>query len=115
MPASPVPISPADRTVFDTYPRTTTLRWSPVDGAAKYGVEVEFGDPGRVGGRGVGRGNVDGFVVIDWHAETATEQEGLSYTFNFVGQQPGRWRVWAIGANGQAGTKSEWRLFRYTQ
>ena len=33
--------------------------------------------------------------------------------FQFVGAQPGQWRVWAVDASGQEGAKSEWREFRY--
>jgi hypothetical protein len=105
-----VQLSPPDRAVFDNYPRTTTLQWSAAIGAARYGVEIEWGDPGPNGA-----GNADPFAAAAWRPEKKVEQEERTYTFNFVGQQPGRWRVWAIGANGRAGPKSEWRLFRYTQ
>jgi hypothetical protein len=37
------------------------------------------------------------------------------FEFNFVGAQPGRWRVAAVLANGEVGVKSEWRTFRYTR
>ena len=36
-----------------------------------------------------------------------------SYTFDFVGAQPGRWRVWAVDVNGQKGPKSDWWGFSY--
>ena len=107
---NPVQIGPPDRAVFDNYPRKTTLEWSAAIGAARYGVEIEWGDTGPNGAA-----NADPFAVAAWHPEKKVEQEERTYTFNFVGQQPGRWRVWAIGANGRPGPKSEWRLFRYTQ
>jgi len=37
-----------------------------------------------------------------------------TYTFNFVGAQPGRWRVWAVNGSGMPGSKSGWREFRFT-
>jgi hypothetical protein len=39
---------------------------------------------------------------------------GTSYNFNFVGKQPGRWRVWAVSATGEGGPKSGWWTFEYT-
>jgi len=38
-----------------------------------------------------------------------------SYTFDFVGKQPGRWQVWAIDENGIPGPKSGWWGFTYLQ
>jgi len=40
---------------------------------------------------------------------------GTAYTFNFIGAQPGRWRVWPLNRNGKRGNPSEWRTFRYLQ
>ena len=37
------------------------------------------------------------------------------YSFAFVGSQRGRWRVWAVNAQGVAGAKSEWRTFLFTR
>jgi hypothetical protein len=37
------------------------------------------------------------------------------YTFDFVGAQPGRWRVWALDKNGKPGQKSPWWTFHYTR
>jgi protein TonB len=31
----------------------------------------------------------------------------------FVGNQPGRWRAWAVDSNGRRGPKSEWRMFMW--
>jgi hypothetical protein len=41
--------------------------------------------------------------------------EGTEFTFDFVGAQPGRWRVFPVNAAGQRGMPSEWRTFRYTR
>lgn len=41
--------------------------------------------------------------------------DATAYEFNFVGAQPGRWRVWAIDAAGREGFKSRWRSFVYLQ
>jgi hypothetical protein len=42
-----------------------------------------------------------------------SEKQVGSYEFDFVGAQPGRWRVWAIDEAGREGFKSPWRLFVY--
>lgn len=101
-PATPALLAPANRTVFDHYPRTTTLVWTSVPGAVAYQVEVEFCQPPEC---------VDG--------ETAPlVYDGASiptYTFEFVGRQPGRWRISAIGANGLRSPKTGWWIFYYSR
>jgi len=103
---APVQVSPANGTVFNNFPRHTKLDWKPVQGAARYGLEIDcFGccQAGKwctdVGGK-----------YINVPSVNATE-----YTFDFVGAQPGRWRVWAIDAQGHAGPKSPWWEFKYTR
>ena len=104
--ATPQQISPADGAVFDIYPRETRLEWSRVSGAANYSVEVDCMHCCTSG---------------QWCTDvgkTYQVKEGLSapnYTFNFVGAQPGRWRVWALDSAGKAGAKSPWREFRFTR
>lgn len=98
--ATPKQKSPMNGAVFSNYPRTTTLTWSPVSGAVNYGVEVQYGAPD----------------YTSWSPfSSKTDLRTTSYTFDFVGAQPGRWRVWAIDANGQASAKSDWWTFRYTR
>ena len=98
----PVLLSPVEGTVFDTYPRDTLLKWSPVTDASGYQVEIDF------------------FSNEHWVSDSASKPDVRStskpeYRFNFVGAQPGRWRVWAIAPGGQSGPKSAWRGFRYTR
>jgi len=102
--STPVQLSPKNESVYSNYPRTTTLEWSPVPGAVSYTVEVDCyhccqdnkwcTDIGRT------------WMVIPDVTTT-------NYTFDFVGAQPGRWRVWAVNANGQASLKSQWWYFTY--
>jgi hypothetical protein len=89
-------ISPANGTSFNNYPRTTTLRWEAVPGVSGYRVEVQY---------------QSGVSWYTWRNVTVT---GTSYTFNFVGAQPGRWRVTAISGGGVQGPPSGWWGFRYT-
>lgn len=97
---APQPVSPKDGQVFKHFPRKTTLKWKPVPGAKSYTVEIQFGQPG--GG--------------SWKAlRTAPNIQGTSHTFNFIGAQPGRWRVWAVLEGGKSTGKSAWKTFRYTR
>lgn len=107
--AAPRPTAPADGAVFDHYPRTTVLEWSPVRGAAGYRVEVEYFDcwP-RTECPKTGPHEVNGDPPQSGLAETR-------YEFNFIGAQRGRWRVWALDEKGRAGARSAWVNFRYTR
>ncbi|MDR3700114.1 MAG: tetratricopeptide repeat protein [Candidatus Sulfopaludibacter sp.] len=101
--AAPKAISPADGAVFNHFPRETTLVWSEVPGAAGYVAEWDYKDDlGWAGERTAILGR------------TALLTLPVA-TFQFVGAQPGRWRVWAVDAAGNPGPKSEWREFRYTK
>ncbi len=99
---APQLLSPPDGAVFNAFPRTTTVTWSPVPGAAAYVVEWDYQY------RSV-------WASEDNHALGTMRVTSPAATFGFVGAQPGRWRVHAVDATGAAGPKSEWRLFRYTQ
>lgn len=103
---APIQLSPANGTVFDHYPRTTTLQWSPVSGAANYTVEIDCYHCCQIDAWCTDIGQV--WQVVPRISTT-------SHTFDFVGAQPGRWRVWAVDAKGQVGPQSGWWEFRYTQ
>jgi hypothetical protein len=102
--ALPAPklVSPEHLSRFNHYPRTTVLVWEAVPGAAGYRVETDF----QAGGQWVSEEQGNAYSVD----VTAT-----TYKFNFVGAQPGRWRVWAFDARGREGAKSEWREFVYSR
>jgi tetratricopeptide (TPR) repeat protein len=100
--AAPKLLSPPDGAVLGHYPRETTVVWAGVGGASGYMVEWDYQD-----NQGWASEHDRGLPAI-----RATDPVA---TFQFVGAQPGRWRVWAVDASGAAGTKSEWREFRYTQ
>jgi eukaryotic-like serine/threonine-protein kinase len=92
---APTQIAPANGESLDHFPRSTTLVWSSVDGAVKYGVEVEYNDG-------------------SWHGLVDTTVANPTHTFNFIGMNPGRWRVWAIDSDGNEGPKTGWFEFKYT-
>jgi hypothetical protein len=97
---TPVPLTPANGSVRNNFPRTTTLTWSSVSGASQYGVEIQF---------------CQSADFSDCRDLLITTTQAAAYTFDFVGAQPGRWRVWAIdGATGRASSVSSWFTFSYT-
>ena len=101
---------PDNEVELNYYPRKTKLEWQPVDGASSYRVEIDYCD-GRVKGR---RSCVDPQPhYVEGGASNAIR--ATSFEFNFVGAQPGRWRVWAIDEKNQEGFKSPWRIFYYLQ
>lgn len=102
---APVLLTPADGTTFNKgFPRNTLFTWAAVPGAKKYVVELMACSNGKPN---------DCFV---WPVDKPKHiVASTSFTFGFVGAQPGKWRVTAIGANGVTGTPSEWWTFRYSK
>jgi len=105
----PVPVltAPKSGAVFGIYPRNTTLSWKPVANATAYLVQVQacsvYGCTAAPSGE-----NTDIIPMIRLTDET-------SYSFQFVGAQPGRWRVLALRSDGELSEYSPWWGFRYTQ
>ena len=99
----PRPLSPADRMRFTNLPRTVTLAWEAVPSARGYKVEIEYDSSG---GRASPQWSTFGSI---------TNVSATTYTFDFIGAQPGRWRVWALDAKGYAGPKSDWWVFFFTR
>ncbi len=106
---APIQTAPEPDAKLDRFPRTTRLEWKPVEGAVTYSVEIDScprmdsnkedclsPQPHLV------RGNPDTSGLLN-----------TSYEFNFIGANPGRWRVWAVDKEGQEGFKSPWRKFTY--
>ena len=98
--AVPTLLTPEDGDVFNHWPRRLELRWDPVNiPSAKYEVEVDY-------------------YSGSWAAETGrptTHYHNVTDTsviHNFVGMQPGRWRVRAI-IDGQYCSWSPWSYFRF--
>ncbi|MEO1514348.1 MAG: hypothetical protein AAFV95_05025 [Bacteroidota bacterium] len=102
--AAPRPMGRCGAT-YNHFPRKTKLQWRPVRGAVKYIVEVDCYHCCKSGKWCSETGKT-------WKKETV---RGTSYSFNFVGAQPGRWRVRAVNRNGKAGKVSAWCNFKYTK
>jgi hypothetical protein len=102
---APKQIAPANGSTFNNYPRATTLTWSPVPGAATYSVELDCFQCCEANKWCTAVGKT-------W--QVVTKITANAYTFDWVGAQPGRWRVWAVGPKGGRGRKSPWSEFVYT-
>ncbi len=96
--AAPVLISPPDGTVFGKFPRITTCQWSAVVGAIKYQFQAEFWELNQK----------------QWVKRYSADVPATTYTFDFVGKQPGRWRVAGVDGGGHVGPFSGWWGFVYT-
>jgi CARDB len=90
---------------FDHFPRLTALIWRPVAGAATYEVQIEFGN--------------DCAETAECDSWFPTFQSGAitahtGFVTDFVGAQPGRWRVAARDASGAVLSTSAYVYFRYS-
>lgn len=103
---APRQIAPPDGSVFDHYPRTTVLQWSKIPGASSYVIEIDCYHCCEVDQWCTDIGQ-------EWKITSDITSE--SFSTEFVGAQPGRWRVWAVDSNGVESPKSPWWVFRYTQ
>ncbi|HWJ24905.1 MAG TPA: hypothetical protein VNS32_00085, partial [Flavisolibacter sp.] len=94
-------ISPAEGQTFNIIPRTTRLVWNSVRGASAYKVEIEYGYASKS-------------QELTWTAfgKPVTVKD-TTYSFEFGGAQPGRWRVSTINANTNASSPSPWRTFNF--
>jgi len=101
--ATPVLTNPANNQVFGHYPRTLTLSWKMAPAAAGYKLEIAFCDSTRV--------NCSNYTPV-----TISDPLQSKYTFNFVGAQPGKWRVTTLGGSLYLDSAaSAWRWFSFTQ
>jgi len=90
---------------FEHFPRTTTLVWRPITGAATYDVSVEYAS-----------GCIDIPVncpAASWTPLVTSNTSNLRYVFQFVGKQSGRWRVVAKNDAGPISDPTPWEYFRY--
>lgn len=100
---TPTLLTPDEGQKFTNYPRMLTLTWQPVSDATTYKVEVEYAYRDLTG-------------AIQWGAAYCKEVADTALTFEFVGSQPGRWRVTALDNIGvhQSSAPSSWRIFDYS-
>src|SRR4029077_19839829 len=94
---TPVQVSPRNGTALYHYPRTTTLTWQPVVSAVSYVVEAAY---------------LSGSTWNAYAPVTVAGNSNAFYTFNFVGDQKGRWRVTAFNGSVYS-APSAWWTFSY--
>jgi hypothetical protein len=105
-PPVPATLSPATGTLFTHFPRSTTLVWSAVSDPSApvtYRVQVQFCQ-----GSAASPTN-----CADRPTYCPGVVTGTTCTFNFVGGQPGRWRVRAVDAIGNESAFSSWATFEF--
>ncbi len=100
---APTPLAPPDRALFDVYPRVIELDWTDVGGAMSYDVQVDGGD---LWAEPHWWDTTSGWFV--WEERIVATS---GWTTDFVGAQPGRWRVRGLDARGVAGPASAWQVF----
>jgi TonB family protein len=99
---APVQISPALQARLHGYPRTVVFEWSKVPGAKGYGIQTDYYGGGHWASE-AGRP-----TFITWVKDP-------SFTHDFIGDQPGSWRVWAIDNDGHPGQVSAWSVFTFSR
>lgn len=93
----PVLVSPRNGAALNHMPRTTTLAWQPVSTATAYVVDCQY---------------LSGTTWYPYPSVTVTGNANASYTFDFIGDQKGRWRVTAY--NGVTySSPSAWWTFSF--
>jgi hypothetical protein len=101
--ATPILTGPANNEIFGHFPRTITLSWKMVPAAAGYKLERAYCLADKV-------------TCWNYPPITITGQLMSDYTFNFVGAQPGKWRVTTLGApTYRDSVASGWFWFSFTQ
>jgi hypothetical protein len=93
--SAPEHLGPADGSVLTNYPRNTTLEWARKEKAVSYRYEVEC--------------MCSGVWVTSFNDTT----NGTSFTFDWYGDQQGRWHITAIAADGTESDTSNWWYFTY--
>jgi eukaryotic-like serine/threonine-protein kinase len=105
-PPVPQPLSPTTGTLFTHFPRNTTLVWSAVtdpSAPVTYRVHAQFCQ---------GSAN-NPTSCSDRPSYCPGVLTSTTCNFNFVGGQPGRWRVRAVDALGNESAFSDWSTFEF--
>lgn len=96
----PIALAPSDGETLTNFPRTFTMEWEAVPNAVRYVVDIDAADP-----------DTQEYFKHPFESRVTTTQ--LSVSFEFIGDQPGRWQVTAVDANERSSQPSPWRYFRY--
>lgn len=96
----PVQVSPVNNSHFTHFPRNLTVRWAAVKNAATYDVEIDCQHCRKSGQWDTDNGPA-------W--KVGSNINALAYSFVFMGDNPGRWRVRAS----KGPQKSAWSPWWY--
>lgn len=91
---APTQTAPASGSTLTSFPRNLTLTWTSVPGAASYGLQIQM--------------NMGSWVDV-----VNTTLAATTYSTTMSGDNPCRWRVWAIDAASNAGPYSGWATFEF--
>lgn len=110
IPPTPKPFCPSNRILPYRYSSNSMLNWETVPGAKTYTVELDYSIPGLGWCSEKDRCKYTTISNIskNWHYPIIAKESKFSLPI-------GRWRVWAVDANGRESPKSAWCELRYTQ
>ena len=92
-------ITPENGESFKIFPRKLNLKWNELKNAKRYIVEVQYKDIEKN----------QWFNLPNEMGHFSTEK--TESEIEFIGAQPGRWRVYAIDEKGEESKISEWKQF----
>lgn len=98
--ATPALVNPPDAVTLTAFPRLIAFEWRPLPDAVRYIVELELQEP-----------TSGEWFPHPYDAKSSTGDTTLS--IEFIGDQPGRWRVTAVSNTGERSLPSAWREFIY--
>lgn len=109
-PSIPKLISPENSSIFEHYPRSLTMDWESSSGPGTITYVLEYGYTWCFS-------SDNKYDMGEWVADCTNYYSLIylsetSYSFDFVGAQPGRWRVKAESEYGES-EWSEWFYFRF--
>jgi hypothetical protein len=96
---------------FDIFPRNMALVWVPVNTAVSYHVEWEFGNGPGPNGRACG--GIPAACETWSPGGSVDVTNALAHSIEFVGAQPGRWRITATLDCGTVLEPSPWVYFAF--
>ena len=99
---APTLLLPENAQTFNIFPRTTRFVWTSVKKAVSYNIEIQFG-------------NFDQAGNVNWSFLRKVITVDTTFTYDFVGAQPGRWRVYSINSNKEYSDPSGWFVFTYSR
>lgn len=110
IPPTPKPFCPSNRILPYRYSSTSMLNWETIPGAITYTLELDYSIPslGWCSEKDRCKYTTISKITKNWHYPIIAKESNFSPPI-------GRWRVWAVDANGKESPKSAWCELRYTQ